>query len=167
MVLQEASSDPEISHVGCLRGWLLRSDFIYLISCRKNVGEQGWTEGKVGLWCTHHTASLGQPCSAGRMTSQNFPGSVSGTDSALSHPQSLDTGCPSEKRVWLWLRKFPERIASVLSRDLLPSVLSGGPGRGPRSQFNRLLWGSGHSETNWNTMIRSWFFDLLLNLTIA
>lgn len=75
MVLQEASSDPEISHVGCLRGWLLRSDFIFItFLIGKNVGKQGWTKGKVGLWCSYHTASLGQPCSVGGMTFQNFPG---------------------------------------------------------------------------------------------
>ena len=97
MVLQEASSDPEISHVGCLRGWLLRSDFVFISFL---VGKmQGSRAGLRGKWGTHHTASHGQPCSGGRMASQNFPGSVSGTDSALLHPRSLDTGCPSEKRM--------------------------------------------------------------------
>lgn len=105
--------------------------------------------------------------------------------------QSLDTNRPFRKRVWLWLRKFPERADRVChqwGKCILWSWRGGLGGkaghpwhlfgrkekelviqgiRGPWSQLNRLLQGCVHSGRNWNTIIWPWFIDLLLFLIIA
>lgn len=114
--------------------------YLYHIPYRKNVGES--RAGLRGMWgCGAVTT---QPPLANPALWVGWPfriswlGSMGLTLSSCIH-QSWDTSCSSKERVWLWLRKFPERADSVISRGNASFGPEGGLGwvRGPG--LNRLL----------------------------
>lgn len=134
--------------------------YLYHIPYRKNVGKQGWTKGKVGLWCSYHTASLGQPCSVGRMTFQNFPGLGQWDWLCPLASTSLGIQAAPPRRGCDFGSGNSQRGLTVSSAgEMLPLVLKGGLGWGPWSQLNRLLKDSAQWEEleYYNMILIFWF----------